>query len=163
MPHITKHTIQVLAKSDAVWVEAFVTEHWGAPQIVTRGRVHNAPTLPGFYADDDGERIRLVLYHIDGAQCEIVLLNSLREGLGIGSSLVATVRSAAMDAGCTRLWLISTNDNLPALRFYQRQGFVLAALQRDALTASRRLKPDIPLTGWDGIPLRDEIELEMRL
>ena len=73
------------------------------------------------------------------------------------------VRAAAVAAGCRRLWLITTNDNLPALRFYQRRGFVLAALHRDAIAASRRLKPQIPLLGLDNIPIRDELELEMAL
>ena len=69
----------------------------------------------------------------------------------------------AREAGCTRLWLTTTNDNLDALRFYQRRGFVLAALYPDALIGSRPLKPEIPLIGAYGIPLRDELELEMEL
>lgn len=156
-------TIHALDAGDRAWVEAFVTAHWSAPRIVTRGRVHEAADLPGFYAKVEDERAGLVLFRLEGVQCEIVLLDSLREGMGIGSALVQAVRSAAKDAGCTRLWLITTNDNMPALRFYQRQGFVLAALHRDALAVSRRLKPQIPLLGLDGIPLRDEIELEMML
>jgi ribosomal protein S18 acetylase RimI-like enzyme len=55
------------------------------------------------------------------------------------------------------------NDNLHALRFYQKRGFVLVALHRNALEASRKLKPEIPLVGIDGIPIRDEIELELVL
>ncbi|MBK9123270.1 MAG: GNAT family N-acetyltransferase, partial [Chloroflexi bacterium] len=65
--------------------------------------------------------------------------------------------------GIHRLWLITTNDNLDALRFYQKRGWHLVAVHRDALNESRRLKPQIPIIGMDGIPLRDEIELEMTL
>jgi ribosomal protein S18 acetylase RimI-like enzyme len=61
------------------------------------------------------------------------------------------------------LWLVTTNDNLDALRFYQRRGFVLVALRPDVMKDSRRLKPEIPLIGAFGIPLRDELELEMNL
>jgi GNAT superfamily N-acetyltransferase len=104
-----------------------------------------------------------VTYHIEGDACEIVSLDSLVEGIGIGAALIEAVKDAALAAGCTRLWLITTNDNLHALRLYQKRGFVLAALHRNALEVSRRLKPQIPLVGLDGIPLRDEIELEMRL
>jgi hypothetical protein len=50
-----------------------------------------------------------------------------------------------------------------ALRFYQKRGFVLVAVHRNALEQSRKLKPEIPLIGDDEIPLRDEIELEMML
>jgi hypothetical protein len=57
--------------------------------------------------------------------------------------------------------LVTTNDNLNALRFYQKRGFVLVAVHRNALEVSRKLKPEIPLVGMDSIPLRDEIELEM--
>ena len=85
------------------------------------------------------------------------------EGQGIGSSLMDAVKKAAISAGCGRLWLITTNDNMSALRFYQKRGFRLAALYLNALDRSRLLKPQIPLFGKDGIPLRDEIELDMSL
>ncbi|MEW5718069.1 MAG: GNAT family N-acetyltransferase, partial [Chloroflexota bacterium] len=82
---------------------------------------------------------------------------------GIGSALIDAVKLRARQAGCKRLWLITTNDNLTALRFYQKRGFTLAALHRNALEESRKIKPEIPLVGEHGIPLRDEIELEMML
>ena len=63
--------------------------------------------------------------------------------------------------GSTRLWLITTNDNVDALRFYQRRGFRLVAIDRDAVERSRAtLKPGIPRTGLHGIPIRDELTLE---
>jgi hypothetical protein len=62
------------------------------------------------------------------------------------------------------VWLVTTNDNLVALRFYQRRGFRLSALRPGAVDeARRRLKPAIPDAGAFGIPLRDELELELRL
>jgi len=102
-------------------------------------------------------------YRIEGDQCEITTLNSLVEKEGIGASLIDAVRDVAVAARCKRLWLITTNDNTAALHFYQKRGFVLAALHPNALEKSRKLKPEIPLTGIDGIPLRDEIELELTL
>jgi RimJ/RimL family protein N-acetyltransferase len=66
-------------------------------------------------------------------------------------------------AGVGRVWLITTNDNTAALRFYQRLGFDLVALHRDAVDAARSIKPSIPLVGNDGIPIRHELELELRL
>ena len=69
----------------------------------------------------------------------------------------------ATASGCKQLWLITTNDNINALRFYQKRGFMLVAVHRNALELSRKLKPEIPMIGNDGIPLRDEIELEMIL
>ena len=79
------------------------------------------------------------------------------------SAEIEAVKEVACKAGCRRLWLITTNDNLNALRFYQKRGFALVAVHRNALEISRKFKPEIPLIGADGIPLRDEIELEMIL
>ena len=94
---------------------------------------------------------------------EVVTLDSLRPGRGIGTALIEAVKSAASAAGCRRLWLITTNDNLHALGFYQKRGFRLVAVHPGAVDAARRLKPEIPLNGNDGIPIRDEIELEIVL
>ncbi len=61
-------------------------------------------------------------------------------------------------------WLMRKSyDNMNALRFYQKRRFRLIAVFPNALEESRKLKPEIPLTGIDGIPLRDEIELELIL
>jgi GNAT superfamily N-acetyltransferase len=119
--------------------------------------------LPGFVALWEGRRAGLVTYRISGAECEIVTLDSLESGLGIGTALLKAALAAARQAGCRRAWLITTNDNLDALGFYQKRGFVLTALYPGALVQSRLLKPQIPLVGQHGIPLRDELELEVRL
>ena len=157
--------LQVLPLDDGFrpWAAAILIEHWGSTRIVTRGRIHEADRLPGFAAVWNGEPAGLLTYRIEGRECEIVSLNSLHEGMGIGSALLEAAMETARQAGCPRLWLITTNDNLPALRFYQRREFVIAAVYPNALTESRRLKPEIPLIGRDGVPLRDEIELERRL
>jgi len=135
----------------------------GGPLIVSRGQLHDASELPAFIAWRGSERVGLSTYRLEGEACELVSLDSLYPNQGIGTALTVAVADAARRAGCRRLWLITTNDNLPALRFYQRRGFVLAALHVDAVAASRRLKPTIPLLGWAGIPIRDEIELELQL
>lgn len=158
-------TIQIhpLQARDREWVARFIARHWGSAQIVTRGRVYNADSLPGFVAWEDGSRLGLVTYNLDGNDCEITSLNSIRESVGVGTALLDAVKEAALAARCQRLWLITTNDNLHALRFYQKRGWRLAAVYPNALEQSRHLKPEIPLVGLDGIPLRDEIELELPL
>lgn len=152
-------SIRPLVGADRSWVAGLLREQWGDTIIVARGRVHQADALPGFAAIVDQKPAGLITYHLEGDACEIVSLNSLLEHMGIGSALIAAVR-AAVAGCCTRIWLITTNDNMHALRFYQRHGFRLAALYPNALDLSRRLKPSIPLVGLDGIPLRDEIELD---
>jgi ribosomal protein S18 acetylase RimI-like enzyme len=149
--------------ADKDWTASLLAEWWAGPIIVTRGKTHQAGELPGFIAVQKEKPAGLITYRIDGKDCEIVTMNSLVEGTGIGSALTDAVKNTAATAGCKRLWLITTNDNTKALRFWQKRGFSLAAVYRNAVEQSRRLKPEIPLTGNDGIPIRDEIELEMIL
>ena len=155
--------VHPLRDDDRPWVAELLGREWGATRIVTRGRLFHADRLPGFVGLRDGQPCGLVTYRLEDDDCEIISLNSLVERSGVGSALIAAVREAALVAGCRRLWLITTNDNLAALRFYQLRGFRLVAVYPNALEASRRLKPEIPLVGHDGIPLRDEIELELLL
>jgi ribosomal protein S18 acetylase RimI-like enzyme len=155
--------IRPLIPSEGIWVARHVAEQWGSEIVVAHGALYRPAALPGFVAEADGEAVGLLTYHIEGDACEIVTLDSQREGRGIGAALIEAAKDVARQAGCRRLWLITTNDNTHALRFYQKQGFVLAALHRDAVATSRAIKPEIPMIGNDGIPIRDEIELEMLL
>ncbi len=103
----------------------------------------------------------LITYRFHEDQCEVISLNSLKESIGIGTALLDAVKDSVAKAGCKRHWLITTNDNLAAIRFYQRRGWELVAVHRGAIAESRRLKPIIPEIGIDSIPIRDEIELEL--
>ncbi|MFW5690984.1 MAG: GNAT family N-acetyltransferase [Chloroflexota bacterium] len=160
--------IRPLNPKDRNWVAHFMDEHWSSTKIVARGRVYYGHLLPGFAAEmtdapEDAPPAGLITYDIEGTDCHIVTINSLESGIGVGSALIDAVKEVALQAGCTRLWLITTNDNLDALRFYQRRGFHLVAVHRNALAQARKLKPQIPLVGHFDIPLRDEIELELPL
>lgn len=151
--------IRPLEPHDRDWVVELLRAHWHSTRVVSRGVVHHADRLPGFVALLDGKRVGLATYHLEAGACEIVTLNSLRHGCGVGSALVKAVLHMAQEGGCRRVWLVTTNDNLPALRFYRRCGFRLVAVHRGALERSRQLKPEIPLLGLNGVPMRDEIEL----
>lgn len=152
-----------LTEPDRLWVHGFVQEHWGSDYVVAHGVCYYPQTLPGFVALQNGERVGLLTYHVVDGACEVVTLDSQRPLHGIGSALIHAVHTWVTEQACHRLWLITTNDNLNALRFYQKRGFVLVAVHREAVTQSRQLKPTIPWLGYDGIPIRDEIELEMPL
>ena len=141
----------------------FCGSNGGSNLVVSRGRVHRADTLPGFLARRWGQEIGLITYRLEADQCEIVSMNSLVERQGVGRALIGAVQQAAREAGCKRLWLITTNDNLTALGFYQKRGFTLVQVHRNAVEVSRRLKPDIPPVAANGIPIRDEVELELLL
>src|SRR6266480_5647996 len=160
MPDIT---IQPLNTADREWVSQFMLEHWGSNKVVSRWVVYYPQDLPGFVALHESEKVGLVTYNITGASCEIVTIDSIRPSSGVGSALIKAVRYIAINSGCKRLWLITTNDNMNALRFYQKRGLHIVAVYPDAIERSRKLKPSIPLVGNDGIPLRDELELEVSL
>jgi ribosomal protein S18 acetylase RimI-like enzyme len=152
-----------LHSADRDWVAKFITERWGAAIVVGHGVIYRPAELPGFVAIQQNQKVGLLTYHIEGESCEIVTIDSTQPSSGIGTALIEAVKNLARELKCKRLWLITTNDNLKALRFYQKRGFVLVAVHRNALEISRQLKPEIPLIGANGIPLRDEIELEMTL
>lgn len=155
--------VRELTPADRAWVQDVLRRYWASMIQVTRGRRIQADELPGFAAMRDGEEVGLITYEIRGDACEIVTHNSLAGHGGIGSCLLVAVRAKAREAGCKRLWLVTTNDNTPALRFYQRRDFDIVAVHRNAVRDARRLKPEIPDAGLDGIPIRHEIEMEYML
>lgn len=155
--------LRPLTANDSDNVAQWMVDHWGDVIVVAHGRVYHPQRLPGFVATQGEDWVGLLTYELAGDQCEIVTINSLLPGQGIGGVLIDAVKRAALHARCRRLWLITTNDNLHAIGFYQKRGFELVAIHRNAVTHARLLKPAIPLIGAHGIPLRDEIELEMQL
>jgi len=161
--NVLEFHVREKTSEDIKWIALYLMENWGSDKIVSRNRIHNAVELPGFIAEQKNKPVGIILYNIENSQCEIVILESFIEKKGIGSTLIGRVKEIAVYKGCKRLWLITTNDNLAAIRFYQLRGYSLVAIYRNALEQSRKLKPEIPFTGIDGIPLRDEIELELLL
>jgi GNAT superfamily N-acetyltransferase len=159
----TLFEIKPLDTTGRHWVDEFIANRWSAETIVVHGSVYHPAELPGFAACIDQTPIGLVTYNIQDMDCEIVSLDSLRPRLGIGYALLDAVLAIAWQAGCRRVWLVTTNDNTFALRFYQRYGFTLSAIHSNAVAESRRIKPSIPLVGQDDIPIRDEIEMELWL
>ncbi|MCL4528974.1 MAG: GNAT family N-acetyltransferase [Chloroflexi bacterium] len=156
-------TIRSITREDQPRLRKFWVERWGDETIVAHGVVYRVDTMDGFLALDGREIVgTITLAHSDD-DCEIVSIDSVREEKGIGTSLLEAAIKAAREKGCKRLFLITTNDNLPALGFFQKRGFELSALHRGAVNESRKIKLSIPPTGHDDIPIRDELELEMNL
>ena len=155
--------IKKVTEKDKDWVLEIV-KGWGADFIVSRGRKIYPTEIDAFYAEDDkGKRVGLVTYEIIGDQCEVVTLDAFDKFSGIGTALMEKVKEDMKIRGCKRLWLITLNDNLDAIRFYQRRGMTIAAIHLNALELSRKIKPSIPIVGMHGIPIRDEIEFEIML
>ncbi len=151
--------------SDLEYLRSQLTHHWGGTQIWSLGQAFDGERIPSFVAWIGDERVGCVTYAIapGGYQCEVVTLASSRPNTGAATLLLEAVERAARRAGCTRLFLTTTNDNADAVRFYQTRGWRLAALHRGNVDEARKHKPEIPLLGNHGIPVRDEIELELWL
>jgi ribosomal protein S18 acetylase RimI-like enzyme len=147
--------------ADGVWLEAHLDEEWGGPLQARRGEVLDARDLPALVAERDGERVGLLCYRDDGdGWWELALISAVNGHTGVGSALVAAL-TERVSAG-RGVWVVTTNDNVDALRFYQRRGFRLRTVRPGAVDEARRsLKPQIPALGRYGIPLRDELELEL--
>lgn len=138
-----------------------IIKGWGSDIIVTRGNVYKAQDLDGILAYDDGKIIGIGLYNIK-EDCEIVLLETFIQNKGIGTQIIERIKEIAKSNNCKRVWLITTNANIYALGFYQKRGFHISNIYKNAIEKSRDLKPEIPLTE-NGIEVRDEVELEINL
>ena len=152
-----------LTPVDLSRLRQFWIEHWGSEEMIARGKVYRPEQLEGFVVEEEDKWMGLITFLIEDDECEVTSLDSLRPGKGIGTRLMEVVMEEARAKKCNRIFLITTNDNLNALGFYQKRGFEIVTIYRGAIGESRRRKPSIPLIGMNGIPLRDEIELEIRL
>jgi L-amino acid N-acyltransferase YncA len=155
--------VRAIREKEREHAAELLTERWGSPIVVSRGVRHDMRTLPTLVAEDSGEIGGLLTYAPSGDTAEIVSLDALLPGHGVGSALMDAMADLAIDNDWWRLWLVTTNDNTRAVRFFQRRGFDLVAVHRGAVDEARRLKPEIPATGEDGIPIRHELELELLL
>lgn len=145
--------------SDRAWVERVLIDRWGSTQIARRNELVNAAELLGLVAEVNGATVGLLTYRERHGQIEVVTLDALRKSVGVGTALLAHLAELACRGHCARIWLVTTNDNLPALRFYQRRGFRVVAVHVGAVDRARAAKPGIPAVGLDGIGIHDEIEL----
>jgi GNAT superfamily N-acetyltransferase len=153
--------VRPVTPADQPYQRQSLTTAFHGTLVAVHGELIDAAALPAVIAWDGDEPAGLLTYRIVANDWEIVSIAADRPGSGAGTALLGWVRQAAVTAGATRLWLVTTNDNVRALRFYQRNGFDLVAVHRDAVTRARALKPAIPRE-LDGIPLRHELELEVR-
>lgn len=142
-------------------INTFIKQHWYSTTMIIRGKEIDMTKVDGFYFSEEENIIGLITYLVYNDILEITSLNSLRENQGIGSKLIEAVIHEAKEKNIKKIVLITTNDNINAIKFYQKRGFDMAHLYRNALDISRKLKPEIPLIGENSIPLRHEIEFEL--
>lgn len=139
----------------------FFIQHWGTTEMVISSGIYDCSQLDGYVLiNNQQEIIGLITYILRGKECEIISLDSIEENQGIGTKLVQEVEKTALKQGYKQVILITTNDNLNALKFYQKRGYHLTKVYPNAVEIARKSKPEIPLLGNDGIPIRDESVLQ---
>lgn len=149
-----------MTETDRTFVLECVGRHFGGEPIVSLGRAYAIEELEFAFSREDDAPAAFAAHRIEGNECEIVALVSAVEGRGHGWNVVREVLDKARSKGCRRVWLVATNDNLEAIGWYQKRGFAMVQVHRDSMDRERTMKPQIPLIGLHGIPLRDEIEFE---
>ncbi len=142
-------------EADDAWLRRFLEARWGGTSMIVRGETIDMLPLPALIA---GERDGIAVIR-DGDPAELVVLEAVVQSAGVGSALLAALVRDLCERGIRTLRVTTTNDNLAALRFYQKRGFRLRALRPGAIDDARAMKPSIPSYGADGIPIRDELEL----
>jgi len=155
--------VRDLADSDGDWASAVLAQHWGSMNVVSRGRLHQADKLPGLIMTEKGTRVGLLTYAATPTECEIVTLDALDIRRGIGTALLSEMTKRATKTAWKRLWLVTTNDNVVAQKFCQRNAWTLVHVHTDAVLESRKIKPEIPLLGIHGVPIKDEHEYEFEI
>jgi RimJ/RimL family protein N-acetyltransferase len=148
--------ISEINDSNRTLMKKFISDSWGSPLSVSKGRILDTTNLPGFICKENNKIVGLVTYFIDGTDCEIVTLNSSMNNKGLETILINKVMDKAKANHCKRVWLITTNDNTNAIRYYQRRGFEWVGFYKNAMEESRRLKPEIPKFGNNNIPIKQE-------
>lgn len=144
-------------------VNAFLQARWFSTVMIIRGRAFDLSGTDGFLLLKNGCITALITFYIGGKSCEITSLDSLVENRGAATALLEKVAAEAEARGCRRIRVVTTNDNARAIRFYQKCGFNLTRLHRNSLARARKIKPEIPLAGSDGILLQHELEFERLL
>ncbi|NUR70093.1 MAG: GNAT family N-acetyltransferase [Hamadaea sp.] len=155
--------VRPATSADRAAIAEVLTASWGGTIVVAHGTAYDAAELPALVAERDGRVVGLLTYSVAGEDLEVVSLDAAERRTGVGSALLTAVVEVARRTTLTRVWLVTTNDNLDALRFYQRRGLRIVRVSPGAVDAARALKPSIPETGEHGIPLHDELTLELRL
>lgn len=161
--YVLEMKFRKLTPYDRDSVTDFITQHWGIEYIVVHQDIYYPARFEGYIAEENNEIMGLITYLVKNDCCEIITLNSTIEHKGIGRALMKLVVDEALLNKCKNVWLITTNDNIRAIEFYQKYGFQLTKVYPDAVTASRKIKPEIPLVADNGIPIKDELEFVMEL
>ncbi len=144
-------------------IAGFTEKHWLSKIVMSRGKAYYPHECEGFIDWREGQIVGLLTMAYEDDALQVLTLNSVLEGERIGSSLMLMAIDDARDRGIDRIWLTTTNDNIKAIAFYQKLGFRLVQVNVGAVDDARKIKPQIPEVGYDGIPIHDELVFELRI
>jgi ribosomal protein S18 acetylase RimI-like enzyme len=153
--------VRRLGADDRLWLRRMLRDGWGGESMAAHGERFFPAEHEGFVA---GDRAGVVTYRIVDGACEITMIESYEPRHGVGSALLEAIVDEARASGCSRVWLVTTNDNAHAQRWYGARGFVVTDVRPGAVDEARRtLKPSIPERGAGGVRISDEIEMSLDL
>jgi GNAT superfamily N-acetyltransferase len=162
-PHIDLPPVLVreATDSDREAARALFHRDFGRTKIVAFGEIMDLDQMPALVAIMHAEPSGALAYRLLGDALHIVALatDPMWQRSGVGAYLVAEAELLARRLGLGRLVISTTNDNLPALYFYQRRGYRLSAIVADSVIVHTHQE----ITGFAGILVRDEIHLEKHL
>lgn len=155
------YTIRQVTTQDIPLVKQLIESDWGGEPFVIREGYFYPSQLPGIIACSLETVEGYLFYEIRGTDCEVIVIKVFNTFQGLGTKLIERVKQIALEQGCSRIFLMTTNDNIDALRFYQKRGFHIFNIRINALETTRLLMPQLGYYGRYGIAKRDEIYLEL--
>src|SRR5438105_6000927 len=154
--------VRSITAEDAGWADRLLSGYQGTRMSARLGELLDPLELPGLVAEGGGSPVGLLTYQIKNEEIEALTMHAQPAGGGAGSALLAAAVDEARHRGARRLWLVTTNDNLHAIRFYLRRGMHVARVHEGAVDRDRELKPEMArVNGENGIPMRDLVEFEL--
>ena len=155
--------IRKTTEKDSPIVKVFMDKCWGGEPLIVHEKEFYPSKMDGLLAFKDGDVESFLIYEVIGKTCEIIVFEVLQKFKGLGTLMIEELKKVAKEKGCDRIFLMTTNDNLDALRFYQRRGFTICGIHLNSMEEARKKKSSIPEVGDYDIPLRDEIDLELMI
>lgn len=163
MESMKKIKIQPITKKNREIVNEILLKEWNSLFMIVRGKKISLNEIDGIIAYDGENIIGIITYLLYDDTLEIISLNSLYEGKGIGTLLIEEVKKKTREEGKSNIKVITTNDNINAIKFYQRRSFIISNVYINSIEKYRKIKPNIPQKGIFDIPIRDEIEFVFRI
>ncbi len=141
-------------------IKQLFTKNWNTDSVYSNGTNHKLDNLNGFVAIQDDEIVGVLTYMIENQKLEVVSVDSFMENYGVGSTLLSLAVEQARQQACDKVWLTTTNDNIPAIRLYEKQQFSRTSTHLYSVSKARESQPELPMFGYHGIPILHELVYE---